>query len=56
LAGAIAGARLVTLPDAAHAFPTDVPDVNRELVSFLRAHSPRQQGSAATRTARAGRA
>ena len=56
LAQAIAGARFVPLPGAAHAFPTDVPKVNRDLVSFLREHSSRRRGSAARRTGRATRA
>src|SRR5262249_1812927 len=34
LARRIAGARLMSLPAAAHAFPTDAPEANEELVSF----------------------
>jgi 3-oxoadipate enol-lactonase len=62
LADGIAGARFVAIPGGAHAFPTDVPNAGRELVSFLRAHSqPRGRPSPAerppaTRSARAGRA
>ena len=56
LAQAIAGARFVPLPGAAHAFPTDAPDANQELVSFLLEHSSRRRGSAAPRTGRATRA
>jgi pimeloyl-ACP methyl ester carboxylesterase len=56
LADGIAGARFMLLPGAAHAFPTDVPETNRELVSFLLAHSPRRRGSATSRTGRATRA
>jgi 3-oxoadipate enol-lactonase len=56
LAAAIEGARLITLPHAAHAFPTDLPDANRELVRFLRDHSRPRRASAARRNASAGRA
>ena len=56
LADGIAGARFVPVPGGAHAFPTDVPDSTRELVSFLLAHSRRRAGSAARRTGRATRA
>jgi pimeloyl-ACP methyl ester carboxylesterase len=56
LAAAIGGAQLVTLPHGAHAFPTDVPDANRELVSFLLAHSRPRPRSPAGRNARAARA
>jgi pimeloyl-ACP methyl ester carboxylesterase len=56
LADRIAGARLITLPGGAHAFPTDLPDSARELISFLRAHSRPRRGSATARSARAGRA
>jgi pimeloyl-ACP methyl ester carboxylesterase len=57
LAAGIAGARFMPLPCGAHAFPTDVPDATRELVSFLLAHSRRRPGSAAsTRTGRVTRA
>jgi 3-oxoadipate enol-lactonase len=55
LAAGISGARLIALPDAAHALPTDVPGVSGELVSFLLAHSP-PAAPAATRTAPAARA
>lgn len=42
LADAITGARFLSLPGAAHAFPTDVPETGRELVSFVvRQHSGR---------------
>jgi 3-oxoadipate enol-lactonase len=50
LAHAIAGARFMPLKGAAHAFATDVPDVNQELVSFLVEHSPRRPGYSARRT------
>ncbi len=62
LAGDIPGAQFIGLQNAAHAFPSDVPEAGRELVRFLLAHSRRQarpaasQHRAATRTARAGRA
>jgi 3-oxoadipate enol-lactonase len=56
LADGIAEARFMPLPGAAHAFPTDLPEVSRELVSFLLANSPRPAGSAATRSGRATRA
>jgi len=62
LAAGITGAQLIELPAGAHAFPTDVTDAARELVSFLLAHSqPRGRPRAmrrppATRNARAGRA
>lgn len=56
LAERIAGARFMPLPEAAHAFPTDVPEANRELVSFLLEHSPRRRGSPARRTGRGARA
>jgi len=55
LAKAVAGARFMPLPGGAHAFATDVPSANRELVSFLLEHSPRR-GSAARRTGPAARA
>ena len=56
LADGIAGARFVPLPGGAHAFPTDVPELDSELVSFLLEHSPRRAGSAARRSGRAARA
>jgi 3-oxoadipate enol-lactonase len=56
LSQAIPGARFMPLPGAAHAFPTDVPEANRELVSFLLEHSSRRRGSPARRTGRATRA
>jgi pimeloyl-ACP methyl ester carboxylesterase len=56
LAAGIASARFMPLKGAAHAFPTDVPEANRELVSFLVEHSPRRRGSPARRTGRAARA
>jgi pimeloyl-ACP methyl ester carboxylesterase len=56
LADGIAGARFMPVPRGAHAFPTDVPDSTRELVSFLLAHSRRRAGPAARRTGRATRA
>ncbi len=56
LAEGIAGARFMPLRGAAHAFPTDMPEANRELLSFLEAHSPRRRGSPARRTGRATRA
>jgi pimeloyl-ACP methyl ester carboxylesterase len=56
LAERIAGARFIPLPEAAHAFPTDVPKTNRELVRFLLEHSPRRRGSPARHTGRAARA
>lgn len=68
LAGAITGAQFIALPGGAHAFPTDVPDAWRDLVSFLLAHSRPEQGppasagpttssgSPARRNGRAGRA
>jgi len=60
LARAISAAQLIAVPAGAHAFPTDVPETGRELVSFLLAHSdshsqPRARRRA-TRNARAGRA
>jgi pimeloyl-ACP methyl ester carboxylesterase len=56
LADGIAGARFVPVAGGAHAFPTDVPGSNRELVSFLLAHSRQRAGSPARRTGRATRA
>ena len=57
LAEGIAGARFYPVPGAAHAFPTDVPATNRELVSFLLEHSRRRPRSTATsRTERGARA
>jgi pimeloyl-ACP methyl ester carboxylesterase len=56
LAQAIEGARFMPLPGAAHAFPTDLPESNRELVSFLLEHSSRRRGSPTRRTGRAARA
>jgi pimeloyl-ACP methyl ester carboxylesterase len=56
LARAIAGARFMLLKAGAHAFPTDVPETSREIVSFLLAHSPRRRGSAPRRTGPAARA
>jgi pimeloyl-ACP methyl ester carboxylesterase len=56
LAAAIAGAQLITLPHGAHAFPTDAPEVGRELVRFLRAQSRPRRTSPRHRTARADRA
>jgi 3-oxoadipate enol-lactonase len=38
LASAIPGAEFMALPTGAHAFPTDVPDANLEIVKFLRAN------------------
>ncbi len=56
LAEGIPKARFMPVREGGHGFPTDVPDANGELVSFLLLHSPPQPGSAATRTARAGHA
>ncbi len=56
LAQAIAGARFLSLQGAAHAFPADMPEANRELVSFLLEHSPRARRSPTPRTGRATRA
>ncbi len=56
LAQVIPGARFTSLPKAAHAFLTDVPEANRELVSFLIEHSRRRRGSPARRTGPATRA
>jgi pimeloyl-ACP methyl ester carboxylesterase len=56
LADGIPNARFVSLPGAAHAFPTDEPKANREVISFLLEHSSRRRGSAARRTGRAARA
>jgi pimeloyl-ACP methyl ester carboxylesterase len=56
LAAGIAGARFMSLPGAAHAFPTDVPAANQALVSFLVEHSRRRPDSGARRTGRATRA
>ena len=56
LATGIGGAQFLPLPEAAHAFPTDVPEANQAFVSFLLAHSPRRRGSAARHTGRATRA
>ena len=56
LAQAIAGARFMPLNGAAHAFATDVPEANQELVNFLLEHPPRRPGSPAPRTGRATRA
>lgn len=56
LAAAIPGARLITLRHGAHAFPTDVPQANRELVSFLRTLPTRRPRSPVRRTAPEGRA
>jgi pimeloyl-ACP methyl ester carboxylesterase len=56
LAGGIAEAQFISLPSGGHAFPTDVPDAGRDLVSFLLAHSRPQARSAARRNARGGRA
>ena len=55
LADGIAGAQFLGLPGGAHAFPTDVPEASRELVTFLRAHSLSPRSSPATRTAHADR-
>jgi 3-oxoadipate enol-lactonase len=55
LAAAITGAEFLTLPDGGHAFATDVPVSARELVRFVRAHSPTPRRSAA-RGARAAHA
>ena len=49
LAAGIAGAQFMALRGGGHAFPTDVPDAARELVSFLLAHSPRRASSAPPR-------
>jgi pimeloyl-ACP methyl ester carboxylesterase len=61
LARAIPGAKLITLPGGAHAFPTDVPEANRQIVRFLRANSrppaaPAPPARARSRTSRATRA
>ncbi len=57
LAEGIAGARFYPVPGSAHAFPTDVPETNREMVSFLLEHSRRRPRLTATsRTGRAARA
>jgi pimeloyl-ACP methyl ester carboxylesterase len=56
LAQAIAGARFMPLTGAGHAFPTDLPEANRDLVSFLLEHSSRRPGSSARRAGRATRA
>src|SRR4051794_35826031 len=41
LAGAIPDAELLTLPDAAHLFPTDAPEADRAAARFLSARSSR---------------
>ena len=62
LAAGIAGAQFLPLPTGAQGFPTDVPDANGKLVSFLLAHSQPKarpgatQSRPATRSARATRA
>lgn len=56
LARAIPGARFVPLRGAAHAFPTEVPEVDRDLVSFLLEHSPLRRRSPARRSGPAARA
>lgn len=55
LAAGISGARFTSVRGGGHAFPTDVPDATKELVSFLLEYSPRRSGSAASST-RSGRA
>ena len=45
LARSIPGAQFIAVPGGAHAFPTDVPDANREIVRFLLAHSRPRAGS-----------
>jgi 3-oxoadipate enol-lactonase len=57
LADAIPNAQFISLRAAGHAFLTDVPAANRELVSFLLEHSRRRpRSTAASRTGRATRA
>jgi 3-oxoadipate enol-lactonase len=58
LAAGIAGSQFMSLPGGAHAFPTDVPEVRRELVNFLRGHSSRSPTPTPTptRATRASRA
>jgi 3-oxoadipate enol-lactonase len=56
LAHGIARAEFVSVPGGGHAFPTDAPETNRELVRFLRAQSRSRRSSAATRSARVTRA
>jgi 3-oxoadipate enol-lactonase len=56
LAQTIPGASFMSLKRAAHALPTDAPEANDALVSFLLDHSPKPRRSAATRTGRATRA
>ena len=53
LGAGIPGARFMALRGGGHAFPTDVPDTTREVVSFLLAPSPRRASSAPPR--RSGR-
>jgi pimeloyl-ACP methyl ester carboxylesterase len=40
LAALIPGARLIELPGAAHLYPTDEPDADREVAAFLTADAP----------------
>jgi pimeloyl-ACP methyl ester carboxylesterase len=61
LAGAIPGAHLGLLEDAAHLYTTDAPEADREVLRFLVEHARARQGAsgsrrAPARTARAGRA
>jgi pimeloyl-ACP methyl ester carboxylesterase len=53
LAEAIVGARLLSLPDAAHVYPTDQPRADREVIEFMLAQQPRPPGARSDRAARA---
>jgi 3-oxoadipate enol-lactonase len=53
LAAAIPGAEFIALASGAHAFPTDAPDANLEIVKFLRADSRRRANPAPKSSPRA---
>ena len=56
LAGAIPGARLLTVPDAAHLYPSDEPGADREVVRFMLAQQPSRTRPARSGSAREARA
>jgi 3-oxoadipate enol-lactonase len=56
LSQAIPGARHLAVPGAAHVYPTDEPDADREVVKFLLGQSTSRRPRKATRSGRAARA
>jgi pimeloyl-ACP methyl ester carboxylesterase len=52
----IPGARLLALPEAAHMYPTDAPEADREVVRFLAGEPASRPRAKAPRSGRAAAA